>query len=121
LYGGAVQVESGVGKGSCFIVMLPVTEIKRYEIVRDVEPGGATAPEGDAEVFDQKTLDLSRKPVLLLVEDNEDFRAYLRNSLGSSYTILEAANGKQGFEKAVVALPDLVVTDVMMPEMNGID
>jgi DNA-binding response OmpR family regulator len=55
------------------------------------------------------------------VEDNEDFRYYLKDNLKLNYNIVEAANGKIGLEKALSLIPDLIVTDVMMPEMDGIE
>lgn len=61
-----------------------------------------------------------KKPTLLVVEDNEDFRFYLKDNLARQYTILEATNGKEGWQLVQAHLPDLVVSDVMMPELDGI-
>ncbi|MBC8053667.1 MAG: response regulator [Sphingobacteriaceae bacterium] len=62
-----------------------------------------------------------KKPSLLLVEDNAEMRAYLRDNLKQDFTVLEAANGKEGWQKALALHPNLIVSDVNMPEMNGID
>jgi DNA-binding response OmpR family regulator len=58
---------------------------------------------------------------ILLVEDNEDFRFYLKDNLKRQYNVLEAHNGKEGWEKVKSIQPDLVVSDIMMPLMNGIE
>ena len=62
-----------------------------------------------------------RKNTILVVEDSEDFRFYLKDNLKHRYTVLEAANGKEGLEKVKNFHPDLVVSDIMMPVMNGIE
>ncbi len=62
-----------------------------------------------------------KKPIVLLVEDNEDFRFYLKDNLKDLFIILEAVDGKEGWHKALGDHPDLVVSDISMPEMNGID
>ena len=58
---------------------------------------------------------------ILIVEDNPEIRYYLKQSLHSNYEILEAADGKLGYKQALHHIPDLIITDVMMPEMNGIE
>ncbi|MGY0034719.1 response regulator [Pedobacter sp. NJ-S-72] len=58
-------------------------------------------------------------PVILLVEDNEDFRFYLKDNLRVFYKIVEASNGKEGWQKALALHPNLIVSDISMPEMNG--
>ncbi len=57
--------------------------------------------------------------MLLIVEDNEDMRSYIKSYLDDSYNIIEATNGKEGAEKAIEHIPDLIVSDLMMPKLDG--
>jgi YesN/AraC family two-component response regulator len=59
--------------------------------------------------------------MILLVEDSEDFRFYLKDNLRDNYIVIEAANGKEGWQKALAHHPQLIVSDISMPEVNGID
>lgn len=60
-------------------------------------------------------------PAILLVEDNEDFRFYLKDNLRLHYKVFEAANGKEGWQKALAHYPQLIVSDISMPSMDGIE
>src|SRR5690606_11658164 len=120
LHGGKISVESEQEKGSCFTVLLPVKEI-------GFEVSGQTTIEKQLKVQEPATRMAAqpqrgkKKPVLLLVEDNEDFRFYLKDNLAIRYQVLEAGNGKEGWALASEQIPDLIVSDVMMPEMNGVE
>jgi DNA-binding response OmpR family regulator len=66
-----------------------------------------------------KTLTKDTKNIVLIVEDHSDLRKYIRENLTDNYQVIEAPNGKEGLSKAVEIIPDLIISDVMMPEMDG--
>lgn len=111
-------MESEQGQGSIFTIRLPLTVVEEEPAVPVVEPVPVVAeeaPDPDA------LADATAMPVILLVEDNEDFRFYLRDNLRDQYRVIEASNGKEGWQKALSGHPQLIVSDISMPFMDGIE
>ncbi len=127
LQGGEIRVSSEVGKGTVFEVYLPVLEGEQVQpLVAEPAPEPAPVPIVEAEtpvpaapvsVFSEQP-----KLELLLIEDNAEMREYIRYCIGPSrYHITEAADGEEGIEKALALVPDLIISDVMMPKKNGFE
>lgn len=126
LLGGRIRVESIYGEGTEFVVTLPVTHdaplaepgIRDNFIDRQVHPDSVpqerSAP---AQALHQA---IDGNPILLIVEDNEDVISYLMTILSDGYEVVAATDGSEGFERACDLIPDIILTDVMMPVMDGI-
>ena len=114
-----IEVESEVGKGSKFIVTIrPGKEHfgEKVEMV-DADLEETTTVEAEPVEVGEKKEELS----ILIVEDNDQMREFLRNVLRKQFRVIEAENGKVGLETAIRELPNFILTDVMMPEMDGIE
>ncbi len=104
LHNGTVSVKSQIGKGSQFTVCIPT----------NLHP----VDKESKEVQEQKNTHGLR---ILIVEDNEEFLRFLTNELSDQYMVITATNGRKGLEQIAQYTPDLIISDLMMPEMNGIE
>ena len=126
LLGGTIAVKSEVGKGSEFIVTLPLEIVSPKDHIEAHEPD-LSIDQPTVHVVQNK-IALERaasngeetRPHVLVVEDNADLRSFIIESLGEEFHFLEAENGKEGLNVATTEIPDLIISDVMMPEMDGI-
>lgn len=128
LHGGAITVESVVGEGSTFTVYLPVVPVADLD---SFSPSAEAPPEGEKtvnesgkQVHTPAAVDSSGDedgPTILVVEDNGEMRAYLREILSSRWNVLDAQDGEEGWALVQEEQPDLVLSDVMMPGISGVE
>lgn len=125
LHHGHIEVNSSTGRGACFVVYLPVDEAsyagdeKVEAVVADTKPRPQTVLNVETRYAGATSAGKGHQPIVLIVEDNADVRAYVADQLREGFRILEAANGREGLETARETIPDLIITDLMMPEMDG--
>ena len=108
--GGRIRVESGVGEGTRFVVDLPLPAAPE-----EAHPEGESA----LEPASSELPPLQSVPTVLVVEDDGEMRAYLESLLGRRFQVLLAEDGRQGLERVREHRPDLVLTDVSMPDLDG--
>ncbi len=121
--GGSIVVESEMGAGTKFTIFLPITKMAAVESALHVSAAKAAN-------FDTSSAQLASEPsyiapdgspLVLLIEDNPDVQTYLLSFLSNDYRIAQAFNGQEGIDKAIDLIPDLIVSDVMMPEKDGFE
>lgn len=127
LHHGEVSATSIEGKGSTFTIHIPVrqkgevTNQSTEKIEQLVEPSSAEEVPNQARHIDELIQPYQTdKPEVLIIDDNIDIRTYLRSVLSEKYNVSEAADGKAGLELARKIVPDIVLSDIMMPVMDGL-
>ncbi len=128
LHRGEVTVESAEAEETAFIVRLPLGKLhlKNEEITEEAEEP-IDIPDLEAQTPEATTVSPEEEPVngisdktlILVIEDHSDLRKFIREQLIPEYAVIEAENGEAGLQKAAELIPDLVISDIMMPEMDG--
>ena len=112
----SIDVESQPGKGSIF--SLTFDPAQTYPEATHIEMEEEPRPEAEAPLQESEG---DGRPKVLVVEDNEGICSYIRESLEGAYRIDTAENGREGLRKAIKSIPDIIVSDIMMPVMDGIE
>ena len=123
LHGGTVTAESIEGEGSKFIVSLPIMHVNESASEQD-SAATITAKEVDDElsVIEQESSELrADEPLLLVIDDNEDIRRMITLLMQDEYNVITAPDGQEGLRLAAKYVPDLIICDVMMPVMDGME
>jgi signal transduction histidine kinase/CheY-like chemotaxis protein/AraC-like DNA-binding protein len=125
---GNIRVESTAGKGTTFIVKLPIDKTTwQAHIITVAEVSTNSSSDfsyllSESEPFSTENVLLPQdEKILLVIEDNEDLRVYIRSIFEKEYTIIEGIDGQEGLEKALAFIPDIIVSDLMMPRMDGLE
>lgn len=126
LMGGKIKVESQLGQGSSFIILLPITNTAKLSVVASVDQSALVIDaklneKENFEALEENQSSGDENPILLLIEDNRDVATYIQEILKIDYQVTWAKNGLLGLEKAFELIPDIIISDVMMPEKDGFE
>lgn len=129
LHHGEATVESKEGEGSRFTIVLPLSQAGELSTSKSQQPYSPVVeissteevPNQARHIDDLVLPDEAARPEVLIIDDNSDIRSYLRRALSSTYKVSEAVDGKSGLEMARRIVPDLVISDIMMPVMDGLE
>lgn len=118
-HGGAISVEDSELGGAKFKITLPISRGSYAEGEVDASIEEIAWVESEDDPTNEEALE--KGETILIVEDDYDLRQYLKITLQNEYSILEASNGEQGLSIAQEQLPDIIISDIMMPQMDGIE
>lgn len=120
LHRGTISVESTVNKGSVFTVSLPITHVA--EASAETSKAISTKEvEAELDTVDTAVSFEQEKPLVLIIDDNKDIQQLVSQLLNTDYNIITASNGREGLRRACKYVPDLIICDVMMPVMDGLE
>ncbi len=114
---GTISMVSKPGKGTKALIVLPCNVVEKEEVLPIKEEAVFVNEEYETEL--EPTSFENSKPTLLIVEDNPDVQTYLGRELGKEYSLIQEYDGKRGLAAAIKYIPDIIVSDIMMPEMEG--
>lgn len=120
LHGGTIGVESTVNIGSVFTVTLPMRHIAETTTVSENVIGHGDV-EAELDNIEGNLIFAADKPIVLVIDDNKDIQKLMSELLNVDYNIITASNGKEGVRMAAKYVPDLIICDVMMPVMDGLE
>ena len=123
---GTISVKSEVGKGTEFIIQLPIkTEIQNFSSstnkIFSITPNYEMIALEKENRSNPPLISKDNLPELLIIEDNKDVRIYIQTLLKKDYNIRTARNGQKGIEQAIEHIPDIIISDVMMPQKDGFE
>lgn len=119
LHGGSIHISSQQNVGTEVTVRLPVQQEQVIDVTSELDPPLVEITTPSLPPLPNVASELIDASLVLLIEDNDDVRTFLRSSLENTYRILEATNGEEGLRLAQQYVPDIVITDLMMPKMDG--
>ena len=125
---GTICVNTAEGEGTCFTIEMPSTQdgilesdTTRNSVLINLKEGAVLAADQETIQVVNSNTPIEDKETILIIDDNQDIRDYVRSILQNEYRIIEAANGKEGIQQAMKYVPDVIICDVMMPVMDGME
>lgn len=130
LHGGEISVESKENKGTTFTILLPMLQESGGTIATTTSPAVVT---DQKKVYEEMVHAAAERdqpeptphetdtPTLLIIDDNLEIRSYVKDLLEKEFIVVEAENGQEGIQKAMKYVPDIIICDIMMPVMDGIE
>ena len=130
MHHGEINVESTEGSGTVFTICIPVKQdgavtgsVDRKALLNNLKEGAVVMADQEslrAENNNAGKKDIS-KGIVLVIDDNQDVRDYVKSLLEGEYSVMEAGNGEEGLKLAIARVPDVIICDVMMPVMDGME
>lgn len=130
MHHGNINVESSEGCGTTFTINIPVKQdgtvsisIDRKAILNNLKEGAVVMADQESLTAENKNIHNNEKSrgIVLIIDDNQDVRDYVKSLLEEEYSVIEAANGEEGLKIAIANVPDIIICDVMMPVMDGME
>ena len=128
MHHGTIHVDTTEGQGTCFTIEMPVRQTgaldpdtTRSAVLTNLKEGAVLAADQESLQTSTRELPPEDKKSVLVIDDNQDIRDYVRAVLQDEYHVLEAANGQEGIQMAMKYVPDAIICDVMMPVMDGME